>query len=355
MVGSGNSGTALVTGASGFIGQRLLAHLERLRIPVRVLVRDPGRFRSHLPRESIYSGDLTVPESLPGVCAGIDTVYHLASYAHAQSEDESGDTLKHERITVEGTRRLLEDAARHRVRRVLYVSSVKAMGEGGPVCLDENTEEHPAGAYGRAKLAAEKMVHAAGAQAGVHACVLRLPLVYGPGSKGNLVRLIAAIERGWFPPVPKIENRRSMIHVEDVVRALLQAADSPQARGRTYIVTDGEVYSTRMIYEWIRIALGRTVPSWSVPVSLLRLMARTGDAVGWLCHKPFPINSDALEKLLGSACYSSKKISHELDFTPAYTLKAAIPEMVASYRVDRSRNRAVPGARPSPRSHRRGK
>lgn len=330
-----NSGTALITGASGFIGQRLLARLEGLKIPVRVLVRDPGRFRSNLPRESIYSGDLTVPETLSGICAGIDTVYHLAGYAHAPSEGESGDALRHERVTVVGTRHLLEDAARHRVRRVLYVSSVKAMGEGGPACLDETIEERPTSAYGRAKLTAEKMVHAAGAQPGVHACVLRLPLVYGPGTKGNLSRLIAAIDRGWFPPVPRLENRRSMIHVDDVVRALLSAAANPQARGQTYIVTDGEVYSTRMIYEWICIALGRAVPTWSAPISLLRLTARVGDAIGGLRHKPFPINSDALEKLFGSAWYSSKKIAHELGFTPEQTLSQAIPEMVAAYRADR--------------------
>jgi nucleoside-diphosphate-sugar epimerase len=335
MPGNGNFGTVLITGASGFIGQRLLAHLVELRIPVRVLVRDPEKFRANLPRESIYPGDLVAPETLAGVCAGIDTVYHLAGYAHAQSKGESGDALKHERVTVEGTRHLLEDAARHRVRRVLYVSSVKAMGEGGPACLDETTEALPTSVYGRTRLAAEKMVHAAGTPPGVHACVLRLPLVYGRGSKGNLLRLIAAIDRGWFPPVPRIENRRSMVHVDDVVRALLLAAANPQARGQTYIVTDGEVYSTRMIYEWVCIALGRTVPTWSVPISLLRLTARLGDAIGRLSHKPFPINSGALEKLLGSAWYSSKKISHELGFTPEHTLKEAIPEMVASYRADR--------------------
>ena len=206
------------------------------------------------------------------------------------------------------------------------------MGEGAPDCLDEDAPAHPDSAYGHAKLEAEQHILAAGRVHGVHVCVLRLPLVYGPGSKGNISRMIRAIDRGYFPPFPEVGNRRSLVHVDDAVQALLLASELPQANGKTYIVTDGQTYSTRTIYEAICRALGRPVPRWSAPVSLLKLGASIGGAVGKLWGHPMPLNCDVFDKLIGSAWYSSDKIARELGFWPQRTLYDALPEMIAEYR-----------------------
>jgi nucleoside-diphosphate-sugar epimerase len=190
---------------------------------------------------------------------------------------------------------------------------------------------HPTTFYGRAKRDAELAVLEAGEKHGLQVVVLRLPLVYGAGVKGNLRRMIEAVDRGRFPPIPEVGNKRSMVDVRDVVQALLLAAGDARANGQVYIVTDGYMYSTRQIYEWISAALGRSVPRWTVPLVLLRTAAKVGDVAGW-AGLPAPINSDVLDKLLGSACYSSERIERDLGFRPAYGLCDVVPEMVAAYR-----------------------
>jgi UDP-glucose 4-epimerase len=220
----------------------------------------------------------------------------------------------------------------------VFLSSVKAMGEGGADCLDESAVPAPASHYGRAKRDAEQLVLAASRRDGMHVCVLRLPLVYGPGNKGNIPRMIEAIDRGRFPPLPEVHNRRSMVHVNDVVQALLCAAESPAASGQIYIVTDGHSYSTREIFVAICEALGRRVPAWTVPAWFLGTGARFGDVLERITRRRMPVNTVMLDKLLGSACYRSDKIRDQLGFMPRYSLFDALPEMIAEYRA---------GARPT--------
>ncbi len=327
--------TVLVTGATGFIGRHVVAALAAKDAQVVTLARSEARFRgdTHL---SVRSGDLLDHASLQGVAAGVDTVLHLAGYAHAESADDGAHAELHWRITAEGTRAMLREARAAGVRRFVFVSSVKAAGEGGPACIDESVRSTPASDYGRAKLAAEELVLAAGRESGMQVCVLRLPLVYGPDNKGNIPRMAAAIARGRFPPLPETRNRRSMVHVEDVVQALVLAATRPEANGRVYYVTDGVVYSTRQIYDAIRAALDLPPPRMRIPRWCLHGAARLGDLVQWLMRWHTPLNSDTLEKLLGSAWYSSARIEQELGYRPTRTLADALPEIVASMRGRRA-------------------
>ncbi|MHB1141722.1 MAG: NAD-dependent epimerase/dehydratase family protein [Sulfuricaulis sp.] len=323
----------LVAGATGFIGCKLVDALHARRRTVFALARDISKIRSLWPQTDIAGrgGDIANAETLKDVCAGVHTVFHLAShYAEKAQFDETKNL--HWQVTVEGTRHLLEAAARSGVKRFIYVSSVKAMGEGGEFCLDESSLTEPVSPYGRAKLKAEELVLEAGRKHNMHVCNLRLPLVYGRDNRGSVWRMIAAIDSGWFPPLPETSNRRSMVHVDDVIQALLLAADNLAAHGHTYIVTDGQTYSTRQIYEWICTALHRHAPRWAVPLPLLRFVAHVGDRIGSLSGRRFVLDTDALEKLVGSAWYSSEKISRELGYRPVHTLKDALAGMVAEFR-----------------------
>jgi nucleoside-diphosphate-sugar epimerase len=264
-------------------------------------------------------------------CNGADTIFHLAGYAHAEDADQA--EMLHQRVTVTGTERLLQAAVSCGVRRFVFLSSIKTMGEGADERLDEAAPPAPATGYGRAKLEAERMVLAAGRKHGMHVSILRLPLVYGPGNKGNIPRMIAAIDRGRFPSLPETGNRRSMVHVDDVVQALLLAADNPAANGQVFIVTDGRAYSTREIYEAICRVLGRPVPGWSVPAWLLRLGAGAGDVLQRITGLPVPLTTGTLDKLLGSAWYSSDKIRRQLGFVPRHTFHDVLPAIVAEYRT----------------------
>jgi nucleoside-diphosphate-sugar epimerase len=251
--------TVLVTGASGYIGRHLVDVLVAAGLSVRVLLR-AGRSRSTRSSDSstrveIATGDLADPASLSGVCRGIDTVFHLAGYAHADDSDRASGHALHRQVTVAGTRALLEQAVAAGAKKFVFVSSVKAAGEGGDLQLNEDSPASPSSGYGKAKREAERLVLNAAIR---HTAVLRLPLVYGRDNKGNLPRMIAAIDRGRFPPPPRVRNRRSMVHVDDVVRALLLVSEDPRAHGQCYIVTDDRDYSTRELYELISQALGRS-------------------------------------------------------------------------------------------------
>jgi len=309
-----------VAGATGFIGRRLCAALETRDAYVRAL----GRREVDGPWDTFVRTDLTQGVSGDAL-DGVDTVFHLAGKAHALSESRQ-DEDEYFRINTEGTRKLLEAARAARVKRFIFFSSVKAMGEGGDECLDDSAACQPETPYGKSKLEAERLVLEGGYVP--EPVVLRLNMVYGPTRKGNLPRMIEAVRKGRFPPLPETGNKRSMVHVDDVVQAAMLAAEKPEAAGQTYIVADGTPYSTRQIYEWILEALDNPVPSWSIPVPVLQGLARVGDGIGNLRRKRFMFDSEALQKLTGSAWYDSGKICRELGFNPEIYLHDALPGIV---------------------------
>lgn len=324
---------ALVTGASGFIGRRLVDALCETDAPVKVLVRQAHNFYDNHSIVPIVADLSETASTNHRLCEDVDTVFHLAGYAHASDANDKLAALIHRQVTVGGTRLLLEQASRAGVKHFVFVSSVKAMGEGGEKCLEEGAVALPVTEYGRAKLEAEQLVLELGRDYDMHVCVLRLPLVYGPGVKGNLLHMVRAIDRGRFPSLPEVHNKRSMVHLDDVVQALRLAVGKPKANGEVYLVTDGRVYSTHMICALIRHALGRAKPKWVLPIGALKAVAGIGDAISRVRRRPYFFNSVTLDKLVGSAWYSSEKIERDLGFKPTQTLESALPAMVKEYRM----------------------
>jgi nucleoside-diphosphate-sugar epimerase len=314
----------LVTGASGFIGRALCRTLQPM-----------GRVRAllHRPVSGPWHEALTVDlaQAAPPieVLEGVDAVFHLAGKAHAVDEGREDDG-GHHALTVDGTRRLLEACRRARVPRLVFVSSVKAMGEGGERVLDESAIANPRSAYGRSKRAAEVLVLDGGYVA--HASVLRLPLVYGPGQKGNLMRMIEAVDRGQFPSLPRVHNRRAMIHADDVARAALLAADNPAASGRVFIVSDGRESSPREIYQWICAELRVQPPAWTMPLFAFRILAATGEVVRRVSGRRWRFDADAYHKLFGSAVYDTSAARDVLGLVPEWDLRRAMPELVDDFK-----------------------
>jgi nucleoside-diphosphate-sugar epimerase len=306
--------SVLITGATGFIGRRLRQPGER--ILVRRPVDDPDA----------VVGDLDDPVSLARACEGVDTVFHCAGFADGSA---SSDPDAHWRINFEGTRHLLDAAGRAGVRRFVFLSSVKAMAEPGDECVDEDWPGPPATAYGQAKRAAEHAVLEAGVKYGMHVVNLRLAMVYGRGGRGNLERLARALRAGWFPVLPETGNRRSLVHVEDVVEALRLAARHPRANGRTYIVADPRAYSGREICETILAVPPAPRISWSLPAWALRAGGRLGDAAGALVRRPLPLNSEVVARLLDPACYSPARIERELGWRARVSLAEGVREMLS--------------------------
>lgn len=272
------------------------------------------------------AGDLLDPASLHMACEGVETVFHCAGYAHAFA---SSDPDAHWRINFEGTRNLLAAAGEAGVRRFVFLSSVKAMAEPGDACADEDWPGEPVTPYGRAKRAAEELVLEVGAKFGMHVVNLRLAMVYGRGGRGNLERMARGIRAGWFPPLPETGNRRSLVHVDDVVAAIRLVAVNTAAKGKTYIVADPHAYSGREIYDTICVALRKPLPNRRIPVKLLRLGGRLGDMAATVVHKPMPFNSEIVARLLDSSCYSPARIERELGWRAKVSLRTGVEEMLA--------------------------
>ncbi len=220
----------LVTGASGFIGNQLCASLIAQSSSVLAMTHRACKLQGCQPwicdiAEVIDERNME----------SVDTIFHLAAKGHALTETRQ-DKAEYFRTNTEGTRRILEAAGKAGVRRFVFFSSIKAMGEGGNGCLDESAACEPQTSYGQSKLEAERLVLDGGYVP--EPTILRLSMVYGPGGKGNLPQMINAISRGFFPPLPEFDNRRSMVHVNDVVQAAILASEKPEAVNQTYIVTD---------------------------------------------------------------------------------------------------------------------
>jgi nucleoside-diphosphate-sugar epimerase len=261
-------------------------------------------------------------------------VFHLAGIAHLADQTE-GDAALYWRVNVDGTQQLVDAAAAAGMKRFVYFSSVKAAADPHLECVDETWDPVPHDAYGLSKREAERRVRQA-AERGLGACVLRPALVYGPGVKGNLQRMLETVASGRFPPIPEVGNRRSMVSVRDLAEAAWLAMTNEAGRGQTYIVADGVDYSTRDIYIAMCQALGRKAPSWCLPLWVLAAAARGGDFVARASGKPMPVSSAALERLCGSACYRADRIRAELGWEPVddfYRVVGQMVESVGPYRV----------------------
>tara|TARA_A100000164_G_C21388547_1_gene532088 strand:- start:112 stop:564 length:453 start_codon:yes stop_codon:yes gene_type:complete len=129
-------------------------------------------------------------------------------------------------------------------------------------------------------------------------CILRSPLVYGPGVKGNLNSMRKAIKYNWFPPLPNLSNKRSLIHVDDVVRALIFVTNNQSCNLNIFNITDGKIYTTKDIYVSIANAIGKNIPRYSIPIYFFLILKYI-----------FPKFKSIYNKLFGNEYYSSKKIN----------------------------------------------
>lgn len=300
----------LVTGATGFIGQVLCRHLQANGIFVRALLRRPitGDWQDSVIADLSDQKQLFLNNTAVNK---IDTVFHLAGIAHQGATSHAYRT-----VNVDATKKLIMLAGEAGVKRFIYFSSVKAI--------------HPEDDYGRSKRVAEKIVLKLGKQYGMHVCIIQPALVYGPCVKGNIDSMLRGIKKGWFPPVPENHNQRSLVSVEDLVDAALTVAVNAKANEKVYSITDGKLYSTRQLYDAMRQAMGLSAKRWSIPMFVLRIMARIGDVMQFAMRRPLPFNTNILEKLVGSAAYDSELIQAELGWQPKLDFFKVLPEMVKS-------------------------
>ncbi|MDA9030991.1 NAD-dependent epimerase/dehydratase family protein, partial [Candidatus Pseudothioglobus singularis] len=229
----------LITGATGFIGRKLINAVEG---EIRVLSRE-----KHSKYDAIVC-DLQSEVIPDKALNNVNTVFHLAGFTH-DMRDASKIADLYYKVNVNATVQLANLAVKSGVKKFVFVSSVKAGGL--PLfrqCANEIHSVNPEEVYGKTKREAELKLLAIGKESGMHISIIRPSLVYGPDVKGNLQLMLAGIKKGWFPPLPEVGNQRSMIHVDDLVRAILLLVDDERTNGEIFIATDGTPYSSREIY-----------------------------------------------------------------------------------------------------------
>ncbi len=293
----------LVTGSTGFVGSRLLGLLSTIECDVRLLARSEV---NNYETVVCSLGQDRIPEH---ALESIDTVFHLAGFAHDMQDSSKVENL-YNAINVNATVELARLAVESGVKRFVFISSVKAGGMAVcEECINESDQREPEGVYGKSKREAELGLLKIGNESGMHVSIIRPPLVYGPGVKGNLKLMLYGIKKGWFPPLPETGNRRSMIHVDDLVRAILLVVEDKRANGEIFIATDGVPHSSREIYDAMCSVTGKSIPKWSVPKTLFDLASLINPRIKY-----------KLNKLLGDECYSSVKLE-ALGFKAQKTLK----------------------------------
>ena len=307
----------LVTGANGFVGEALCGELLRRGQSVRAVQRDAIPAIAGVEVAEVDSVDAFTNwmEALKGV----DVVIHLAARVHVMKDAAADPLAEFLKVNLYGTSNLAQQAAREGIRRFVYVSSVKVNGEQttGSQFFSESDNPNPQGPYAISKWRAEQTLRDIARETGFETVIVRPPLVYGPGVKGNFLTLLTAIARGIPLPLAGANNLRSLLYVGNLADALITCATHPAAAGQTYLVRDGDDVSTAQLVEKIARATGRKSRSFKIPLVLVRTVA---GAFGR--RKQF-------DRLFGSLRVNDEKIRSELSWTPPYTLEQGLRTIAA--------------------------
>ncbi|MEM1112152.1 MAG: NAD-dependent epimerase/dehydratase family protein [Pseudomonadota bacterium] len=298
----------LVTGANGYIGRELCRQLLAADVDVVALVRDK---RTAPSGTQALVADLAsrIPDARE--LDGIDVVFHLAGIAHQRSTAEA-----YARINFDATWMLARAAADAGVGTFLFTSSIKAMGEApsaAPRTEERISEQRDE--YGLSKWRAEEALRREFARTEMAVVILRPCLVYDADASGNLGALARAAQRGL--PMPPELGARSMISREDLVAVMLDFLQRPSRGVHTYIVCDGDSYSSRRIYRALRRAAGRG-DTMSLPLWLWRIACVGLDVSARLDSR------DSYRRLFGTELYDARKLRAERGWQPQLNLEQAL-------------------------------
>ena len=298
----------LITGATGFIGRRLTGVLAKMGWQVRAASRDPSTIQTASGVERVAMPDLGRPVDWPALLDGASHVVHLAGIAHAPGSlpDE-----RYTRINADAADELAE-AARGRIERLVLISSVRAQaGLSADHPITEKDTALPTDAYGRSKLAAERLI----AQSGVTFTVLRPAVVYGKGVKGNIASLATLAKTPMPLPFAGLGNRRSLLALENLVSAISLVLVSEQADNETFLVADAEPISVADLVAAMREGLGRPPHLVKVPLGAVkRLMKSFGREAEW-------------ERISGDFVIDASKLM-EIGWRPAVATRDGIARMM---------------------------
>jgi nucleoside-diphosphate-sugar epimerase len=267
----------LVTGGTGFVGRAVVQRLVSVDKSQRVVVavRRPGLpwFEGVVPRQG---GELSADSSWLDALEGVSAVVHCAARVHVMRDTVSDPLTEFRSVNVEGTLNLARQAAAAGVKRFLFVSSIKVNGELTQPGQFFSAEDKPAplDAYGISKMEAERGLLEVASKTGMEVVVIRPPLVYGHGAKGNFAAMLRFLRVGVPLPLGAINNRRSLVALDNLVDLIATCISHRAAAGNTFLVSDGEDVSTTDLLRRLGEAMGRPARLVPVPAVWLEYAAR---------------------------------------------------------------------------------
>ncbi len=297
-----------VTGASGFVGRAVCAALRAQDMTVRPLLRQrPGRYPD---QSALVVGEIGPDTDWQQALQGLDVVVHCAAHVHRMGDGADNQTSAYQRVNTDGTLQLARCAALAGVRRLVFISSVKVLGESTPHGhpFRHDTPPSPQDPYGQSKWAAEQGLWRIAAETGLEVVVIRPPLVYGQGVGANFAALIRLVRSGWPLPLGLVNNRRSMVGLRNVVDLICRCTTDPKAAGQTFLVSDGEDLSTPDLVLRLAKAMGCRARIWRVPVAWLKL---AGQMAG---------RSAQIDRLTSSLQVDISRTCERLDWHPPHTV-----------------------------------
>ncbi len=300
----------MLTGANGFVGSALKAELASdSGIHLVTVVR-----RGKASPDCVAVGNIDGGTDFSEALAGIDVVIHAAARAHIMRDEVDDPLAEYRNVNVEGTLNLARQAVAAGVRRFVFLSSIKVNGEatapGNPFQADDMPS--PEDAYGVSKLEAEQGLMLLAAESGMEMVIIRPPLVYGPGVKGNFASMIKLVDKGVPLPLGAIHNKRSLVGIDNLVNLIIHCINHPAAVNQVFLAGDGEDLSTTELLRGVGKAMRKPARLISVPAGLLQC----GAAV-------FGKRAIA-QRLLGSLQVDISKTCELLVWKPPYTVEEGL-------------------------------
>lgn len=314
----------LLTGATGFIGRALVDELTAAEHNITVLARDCQTRRLPDNAKQILFADLTKISNEENVfdttMKDMDVVIHAAARVHVMKDKVEDPLSEFRKVNTQATLSLARHAAKAGVKRFIFLSTVKVNGESttSRSPLTEDKSPNPTDSYAISKMEAEQGLMEIAKDTEMEVVIIRLPLIYGPGVKGNFASMMKWVRRGVPFPFGNVNNKRSLLALDNLTSFIIHCLDHPKAANEVFLLSDGQDVSTTELIRKLASAQGVKPRLLSIPVSWLIFIARV-------------LGKRAVaERLLGSLEVNSHKARELLEWTPVVTMDEQLKKMVGN-------------------------